>query len=212
MTYTPTKPDPGPSPRLDASNIRNNFASFATALAVNHIAMNADKQGFHEDVVLNKQAVDPEIVGNEAIVFCKDATSKLGTQPQLFVKVPKFLPTKTDTTNAPNSPMQATYNTVDTAGIVNPGYTIYQSFLWGGYLFFFGFSTDITTPIVLTPDTTELLIAIAAPNDMKTVSLFSSYDVSTVILGSNSFRIISSLNGSGPILPYRFGFYAIGKV
>ncbi len=211
MSYTITKPDAGPSPALDAVNIRNNFSTFAAALVINHLAMNDSKQGFHSNIVLNKQASDPTIEGPEAILFAKDSTSNAGTQPQLFVKIPVFLPTGSDTTIAVNDPMQLTYDTVNTSGTVTADYTIYQSFLIGKYLFYFGFCTNIAATITLSPSPSSLILAIASPNTVKTVSNFAPYDCSTQILTSSTFKINSTLNGSGPVNPYSFCFFAIGS-
>lgn len=211
MSYTITKPDAGPSPALDAVNIRNNFSTFATALAVNHKAMNDSKQGFHSNVVLDKQTLDPIVDGAEAIIYAKDSTSNAGTQPQLFVRIPVFLPIGSDTTQALNDPMQLTYNSVNTSGTVTASYTIYQSFLIGKYLFYFGFCTNIAATITLSPTPSSLILAIASPNTVKSVSNFAPYDCSTQILTSSTFKINSTLNGSGPANPYSFGFFAIGS-
>lgn len=209
MTYSILKPDSGPSPAIDYAQIQTNFSTFGTAIAANHIGMNLFKQGFHGQVILEKQTVEPTIVGNEAIVFCKDAPSNLGTQPQLFSKIPKFLPTPTDSTQADNTSIQLTYNQVNTAGTVDPKYTYYQSFLPGGYILYFGTCTDITATITLSPAPTNILIAVATPNTLTTTTFFP-FTVATQILSSNTFKILSTLNT--PAIAYSFGFYAIGKV
>src|SRR5580692_6784455 len=132
MTYDPTSPNGLQSPKDQVTQVRTNFAQFASILAINHTGFNLTNQGDHEAVVLNNQSVDPGVTQDLDVIYCKNATSNLGKQPQIFLQIPKFLPTELDPTNAINAPMQLTYNQVNVAG------PVFQSFLPGGYLFYFG--------------------------------------------------------------------------
>jgi len=200
MTYSITKPDAGPSPEIDVVQIMTNFATFATGLSANHTELNDPNQGDHENVILTLQTDDPGVTQDLTVLYCKNAPSQAGTQPQLFVQIPKFLPTDNDSTNAPNEPMQLTYNSVNIAG------PVYQSFLPGGYLIYFGSTTNITVPITLSPAPTKILVAIATPNNLK-VSNPTPFFVSTTILSNTQFMINSNATGT-----YSFGWMAIASV
>lgn len=198
MTYLPNKPDQGSSPSIDVSTIQGNFAAFNNAFSVNHIAMNQQKQGDHAAIIFQLQSADPGVTQDLDVLYNKNATSNAGTQPQLFVQIPLFLPTANDTTNAPNAPMQLTYNSVNVAG------PQYQSFITGGYLVFMGTTTDITVPITLSTAPTALLLAIATPN---TLNGSTYWKCATQILTSSTFKIISNATGI-----YSFTWIAIGTV
>lgn len=116
MTYSNTKPDPGPSPKVDVNQIRNNFSSYATSFSQNHTALNNRNQGFHEGVIFEQQSTDPEVGETFDVLYTKSVTNSVSTQPQLFVRLPVFLPTNNDTVGYGNDPMQLTYNSVNTAG------------------------------------------------------------------------------------------------
>jgi len=94
---------------------------------------------------------DPGVTQDLDILYNKNADSVAGAQPQLFVQIPKFLPTNNDTTNADNIGMQLTYNQVNIAG------PQYQSFLIGGYLIYIGSSLTGVT-VTLTPTPAEILM------------------------------------------------------
>ena len=158
MTYSPIIPIGQESPANQVVQVQINFAQYAAKFSAlvagikyNHTALNSFNQGDHEAIILQKQTSDPGVTQNLDVLYCKDAVSALGTQPQLFIQIPQFLP------NAiANTPMQLTYNQVNTAGP-----TLYQSFLPGGYLLFFGTTTNSVTPITLTPTPSSILMAIA---------------------------------------------------
>lgn len=207
MTYNPLKPDSGPSPLVDAPTIQTNFAQFAAIFSrtaggviYNHTPLNDNNQGDHEAILLEKQTADPGVTQLLDALYCKDATSNAGTQPQLFVQIPKFLPTILDTRNAPNNPMQLTYNAVNTAG------PIYQSFLAGGYLVFFGTTNNIALNITLSPAPTTLLLAIAEPQNVLAGN--TAFDVTTNIINNSTFKI----NSISAIGVYTFSWIAIGTV
>jgi hypothetical protein len=212
MTYSPSKPDRGPSPLLDVGQIRTNFSVFGTKFNVNHTAMNDVNQGDHESVVLVKQTSTPSVNQSLAALYCKDIKSKASTQPQLFARIQKFLPNKGDTNPAKNDPMQLTYNQVNVAG------PVYQSFLPGGYLLYFGSVSGNTAPnvkiaqtVILSPAPTKILIANAVPNTMTSAGTPIPFSVSTTINTSTNDRfVINSLaNGPSPIIPYSFMWMAI---
>jgi len=207
MTYTPIKPDSGPSPAVDTTYIRDNFAQFAAifsstagGIIYNHTPINDRNQGDHEVVLLEKQATDPEVTENWATLYAKDANSNAGIQPQIFARIQKFLPTNIDPRNAQNTPMQLTYNQVNTAG------PVYQSFIPGGFLVYFGTTNNIAVPITVSPVPTSLFLAIAAPYNVTTGNI--PFDTTTEILSTSQFRI-NSLSATGV---YTFGWVAIGTV
>jgi hypothetical protein len=179
MSYSITKPDAGPSPAIDASQIQTNFSTYATVFSANHTAINSNNQGDHENVILTNQSVDPAITENNISLYCQNATSNLGTQPQLFAKTTKRIP------NNPNKfPMQMTYNTVNTVG------PVYQSFLPGGYLLYWGMTSNTAVNITLSPAPTRIVTALAFSNTYNT-----SLRVATKIISSSSFQINSTLTG-----------------
>ncbi len=205
MTYDPNSPQGPPSPASQVAQVRTNFSTFESVFARNHTALNSARQGDHEGIVLEKRLVDPEVVENLVALYCKDATSNLNTQPQIFCRIPKFLPTSLDTTDADNDPMQLTYDKVNVAG------PVYQSFVAGAYLIYFGTVTSIVAPIVLSPAPTKILIAIANPNTFTNTGTFVPFQVSTKILTTSTFKINSTLNVGGTPIAYSFTWFAIAQ-
>lgn len=215
MTYSFIKPDSGPSPRLDVGQINTNFSTFQTIFTNNHKALNNVKAGDHTQVIFELQTADPGVTENLDVLYCKDASSKAGTQPQLFVQIPKFLPNKNNTAPAQNTPMQLTYNVVNTTG------PVYQSFLPGGYLIYFGSVSGNTAPnvnlnitVIVSPAPTKLLIANATPNTLTTQGTPIPFRLATTINTTTNDRFIisSTSNGTGAMIPYSFGWVAIGTV
>lgn len=184
MTFKPGIPLGNISPKDQVTDLQTNFSQFATKWAINHTALNDTHAGDHDNVILTRQTSIPAAGTDTDVLFCQDATSALGTQPQLFVRIPKFLPTDLDQKTSGNRPMQLTYNQVNTAG------PIYQSFLPGGYLLYFGVSTFAvptnSQQITLTPTPSEILIAIANSNN---TSSGIARRVSTTIDSANKFTI-----------------------
>jgi hypothetical protein len=210
MTYTPTKPDQGPSPYLDAPKIQANFSVFNTAFSANHVSMNTFKQGDHLGVIIQKQANFPGLVKDSVVLFARDTTSKIDTQPQLYIKIPQFLPNKVQ-----NRAMQLTYNKVNIAG------PQYQTFMIGGYLVYMGTETGNTAPntiistqITLVPAPTTILMAIATANTFNTKSSGlgpEPFDMFTKIDNNAQFTVSSSANGSRLSIAYSFTWIAIGS-
>ena len=220
MTYNPLKPDQGPSPQIDVSTIQNNFLTFSTIFSstvggvnYNHTALNNKFQGDHESVILQTQSGGAQNPDGQTTLYGKNAGSNAGTQPQLFVKVPQFLPTSLDTKIASNAGMQLTYNTVNTSGSPN-----YQSFLAGGYIFYFGNvnTNSILYQVNLTPVPSKLLIAIASQNTIfYTTGIGATnlpFNINTTIPnGINSYFFISTpLAFNPPAGGYNFSWLAIG--
>lgn len=212
MTFSPTTPQSQPSPAATQAQIQTNFSEYARIFALNHSAINSTNQGDHEDVILTRQTVDPGVVEDLVALYCKDATSMAGTQPQIFAQIKKFLPNAKDTQNAPNTPMQLTYNTVNTAG------PQYQSFLPGGYIMYFGVDSGVTVPnvpisdlIILSPAPTQIIVAIAIPNTMTTVGTPIPFTVATSVVTTDRFTIHSGGNFSGGAIPYSFTYLAIAR-
>ena len=200
MTYSFVKPDAGPSPKDDAPQIRTNFSEWARIFALNHSAMNSQTQGDHTTIIFENLIRGPFITQSLTALFNKNAPSAAtgGIQPQLFVKVPDFLPTEWDTTELPQDApaMQLTYNTVNVAG------PQYQTFLPGGYVLYIGSTNNIGMTITLSPTPTKLLLAIATANNLDVNSL--PFQVATRITGPDRFVINSNASGT-----YTFGYYAI---
>ena len=194
MSYVPTKPDSGPSPDKDTTTIQTNFAQFASIFTPNHIALNAKHQGEHALVVFQSLATDPGVNQNLVSLYGKVAAQSIADQPQLFFRIQHFLGK-----NKPNAPMQLTYNSVNTSG------PIYQTFLPGGYVLYFGFtSASLPTQITLTPVPTTLLDAWAAVNTYGGGNTVP-YTASTVITSNSQFLIRSNASGA-----YRISWMAIG--
>lgn len=213
MTYNPQIPLVTESPQNSASPIQVNFSQFAsifssTALGVvyNHMPLNDGQQGKHGAILFQEQTQDPGVDQNLAAIYPKEATSAAGNQTQLFLQIPKFLPTDQDSTNAPNDPMQLTYNSVGLAG------PVYYSFLPGGYLFFFGSNTLVAsspTTITLSPTPTKILIAIATPNTVDTTPQNQPLKISTNITSATTFDVYVSF---APLVNYNFNWMAIATV
>lgn len=172
--YSPLVPPSEDSPSIDAVKIQTNFDQFAAifnrlvgAVNYNHTAFNDPHQGKHGAIIIQNRVGDPGVIDDLAILYSKDAAAATGgPQPQLFAQILKFLPTNLDTRDAPNIGMQLTYNTVNTAG------PIYQSFLPGGYIIYFGSITGANAPatITLVPTPTKTLMAQAFPTTTQSVN------------------------------------------
>jgi hypothetical protein len=162
MSYSPNIPEAEASPQNSASPIQQNFSSYAAAFSVltggvyyNHMPINDQNGGKHAAILLDNQSSAPGVTQDLDVLFSMNAISAASTQPQLFVQIPQFLPTPIDTSIAPNTPMQLTYNSVNTSG------PQYQSFLPGGYLLYFGLISSLSglgTTITLSPTPTKILM------------------------------------------------------
>lgn len=213
MTYNPQIPLSTESPQTSASPIQVNFDQLNSIFSVlsggvflNHMPFDDAQVGKHGALIIQKQTLDPGVDEDEGVLYAKDATSAAGTQPQLFAQIPKFLPTNVDTTDAPNTPMQLTYNSVNTAG------PVYYSFLPGGYLFFFGMVTAtnlVPHTITLSPAPTKILMAIANPNTVETGSTHRPLKISTNITSATTFDVYASFS---PLPQYDFSWMAVATV
>jgi hypothetical protein len=188
MTYVITKPDSGPSPKLDAPIIQNNFSQYGTVFSKNHTSLKERNPGDHEAVIIEHQLTDPGVTQNLDVLYNFNLPYFSGSSPQLCVQIPKFLPSSADPTNAKNQRMQLTQRQVNTTG---PNQ--YQSFLAGNYYVYFGSTNSIASNIVLSPVPTNIVLANATPSgrDGSGVPL----TVSTTIINNASFKINS--NGGG---------------
>jgi len=221
MSYTFKKPDSGPSPLLDASNIQGNFSTYGTVFGKNHVAMNGNNQGDHENIIFETQTLDPGIDTNIDVIFSRNATMRIGIQPEVFLRIPKFLPKTPDWTQNLNDRMQLTYSKAD---VVGPQY---QSWLFGNvdnasqtgaYLIYFGKVSGNTngnlpttdTVILLNPPTT-LLLAIAHPNTLTTSGFPLRVKTTLNTVTNASFDIVSSGNNTNTNIPYSFLWMAIGR-
>ena len=198
MTYDPTTPSSKSSPKSSVSGIQTNFSQFASIFSstsggviYNHMPLNNFNQGKHAAVLMQNQTRDFGIGNTQslAILYSKNAPAATGgPQPQLFVQIPKFLPTELDTTKFNNPGMQLTYNTVNTSG------PIYQSFLPGGYILYFGSTTTIGNPIVLSPIPTKILCVQAIPQGTSSFGGQTNipYDVGVVVTQPGTIQINST--------------------
>lgn len=210
MTYDPTIPQGDDSPKNQAPLIQTDFSQFASVFSTtvggntfNHTALNDFNQGSHETIILQRQTSNPAITNNLVAIYAINAASKAGTQPQLFLRIPKYLPNRFVGKNAANTPIQLTYNQVNTVG------PIYQSFLPGGYLLYWG-QTTIANPstsvdVTVSPTPTILLLAIAYPNS---TSSGIARLVSTKIKTNNTGFTIFTASFTSPTVP--FTWIAIG--
>ena len=139
MTYDPTQPQNTPPPNTGVNSIKNNFSSFANIFDNNHVALNANNQGKHSNVILQQQGTDPTVDGSFDTLYGKSIVTKSATFEGLFAKIPQFL-----TIDKPNNSTQLTFNIVNTAGPSQ-----YQSFLPGGYILYCGMETNniLNTPL-----------------------------------------------------------------
>ncbi len=189
MTYSTLKPDAGPSPKIDVDQIRTNFQVFENTFTINHTDMNKANSGDHDVVLLKVTTENPSVTENLDVLYSKLAISKVAPagEPQLFVKIPKFLPTDLDRTPASNKEMQLTYSTVNTAG------PQYQSFFPGGYVMYTGSTTNYNVNIVLSPEPTAILCIIATVFNVNTSMV--PQKCSARIIDNKTFKIDSSITG-----------------
>jgi hypothetical protein len=202
MTYNPLIPQGDNSPANQVSPIQTNYSQFASVFSTkrggntyNHTAVNGLNQGDHETVILQNQLTDPTITDNFAAIYATNAASKAGKQPQLWMRILKYLPNQFVTKNPGNPPIQLTYNQVNTTG------PIYQSFLPGGYLLYWGqtsISSPMTSiPITLSPTPTTIIIAIAYPN--STTSGVARFVGTTIKSDNTGFTIFTQAFSSGSV-------------
>lgn len=182
MTYDPSQPRVSDSPAVSAPFIQTNFAEYAAIFSrlvagviYNHMPFNAQHQGKHAAVLLENQSADPGVTQDLTILYNKNATSAVSTEPQLFAQIPKFLPTPQDTDPGPNIGMQLTYNNVDTAG------PQYHSFLIGGYLIYIGEILPVVGNVTVT--------LVPTPSEILTVQQMLGSTVPVTVTQPNKFTI-----------------------
>lgn len=209
MTYDPQIPLVTESPKTSASPIQVNFSQFAAIFSkliggveYNHMPFNNSQQGKHAAVLMQNQSTDLGVTEDLDVLYSKNATSHVSTEPQLFVQIPKFLPTNLDSTDAPNTPMQLTYNSVGLSG------PIYYSFIPGGYLVYFGNVLAAGSPhlITLSPVPTEIVTAIATPNTVETDSTHQPIKISVVVTNPDKINVYTTFTGARS-----FNFFVIAK-
>lgn len=196
MTYNPDIPNNFPPPNVAVDKIRTNFSQYAQVFDNNHAALNSSHQGKHTHVIMQQQSDDPEVEGSFDSLYGKSVTSTLNTSDQVFVKIPEFLPN-----NQPNTPMQLTFNSVNTTGPSQ-----YQSFLAGGYIIYFGTTSNIAVPITLVPAPSIILCVIPNPTAFTNVGTPIPIDISVTILNLFQFKL-NSVAGPGST----FTWVAIAK-
>jgi hypothetical protein len=198
MTYSPNIPEPSSSPKSSVTSIQTNYSQFSSVFSnisggvtYNHMPLNDFNQGKHAAVLMQQQTKDLGIPQTQSltVLYAKAAPAATGNnQPQLFLQIPTFLPTDLDTTKSRNIGMQLTYNSVNTSG------PQYQSFLVGGYILYFGSTTNIAANIVLSPIPTKILCVQAIPQGTSTVGgqANTPYDVGVVVTQPKTIKINST--------------------
>jgi hypothetical protein len=212
MTYDPQIPLVTESPLTSASPVQVNFDQFAKVFSqlvggvfYNHFPLNNSQQGKHGSIIMQNQVNDPGVDENQTALFSKNGISHASTEPQLFLQIPKFLPTNLDPTNAPNASMKLTYNSVNTSG------PIYYSFLTGGYIFYFGKVTGAASSphtITLSPIPTTLFLAIANSNTVEPNSNHRALKISANITSPSTFDVYCSF---APLSTFDFTWMAIAQ-
>lgn len=217
MTYTPNTPLGEPSPASQQPQVKTNFSQFASIFSssslgvnYNHSAFNTGNQGKHEAIILTQQSVDPVITDDYVDLYCKIAPSKVGNALQIFDLIPQFLPN-----GIPNTPVQLTCSTVNTAG------PQYQSFIAGGYLIYFGTisgnastTADIVTIITLSPAPTKILTVIPASNTTSTAGTIVPLGVGAFISTTNTSQFTITYQSpwvSGGAKAYSLTWLAIAQ-
>jgi len=209
MTYDPQIPLVTESPKTSASPVQVNFDQFAAIFSkliagvnYNHMPFNNAQQGKHAAVLMQNQTTDLGVTEDLDVLYSKNATSNVSTEPQLFVQIPKFLPTDLDSTDAPNNPMQLTYNSVGLSG------PLYYSFIPGGYLIYFGNILAAGSPetITLSPIPTEIVMAIATPNEVETDTTHQPIKISVLVTPPDKINVYTSFTGAR-----RFNFFVIAR-
>lgn len=210
MTYDPQIPVVTESPSTSASPIQVNFSQFSQIFGAltggiyyNHISIGKSGQGKHGAVIFQEQSVNPVVDQDLVALYAKEYISHTSTEPQLFATIPKFLPTAQDTTQADNSPMQLTFNSV---GLTGP--LVYYSFLPGGYIIYFGSVAAVgvsPNTVTLSPVPTSLLLAIACPNTVESGSEHRPVKISTNITSPSTFDVYSVITAG-----YDYNWFAIG--
>lgn len=195
MTFDPNIPLPTESPSTSASPIQVDFSQFSGIFSkliggvfYNHLPFNNFNQGKHGAVIMQNQTVDPEVNQDFVAIYSKSIASTFSTEPQLFAKIQSFLPTAQDRMDATNTPMQMTYNKV------NLTVPIYQSFLIGGYLIYFGSTNTIGTQITLTPTPSKILNVQAVSQGTSNFSSQTNvpYDSTVIVTQPDKIKINSS--------------------
>lgn len=190
MTYDPNTPNADDSPAVQQPQIKTNFSQLASifsstagGVTYNHTPFNNGNQGKHEAIIMEDQVTDPDVTNDLVSLYNKDG--------QIFFRLLQFLPN-----NIPNFPTQLTFDSVNTAG------PDFQSFLPGGYIFYFGTVTEGVQKTV-SPVPSELLIVIGTPN----TGVNPLFPVGTTVVQPDKFTINSTGSGLGAT----FSYIAIGK-
>lgn len=200
MTYDPNEPQDLPPPVVATVQMRINFAQFQSIFSNNHVAINQSNQGKHFKAVFEQQSTDPGVTSNYVAVYAKSVTNNIGTEPQAFIQIPKFLPNSQE-----NLPEQISYHQVNTTGV-----PVYQTFLPGGYVMYFGTVTAVPVTITLLPACKKIASVVVVANDLTVIgSTTSPMNVYASNITANSFEINSGTLVIGPPTPH-FSWMAIG--
>jgi hypothetical protein len=189
MSYDPNIPTDLPPPSVAVNQIRTNFSEFANVFDNNHVSLNANSEGKHANVILQRQSVDPTLGdSNFDVLYGKSVTSNSSTADQAYIRIPQFLPNE-----QLNTPMQLTFNSVSTVAD-------YQSFLAGKYLIFWGTvpgAIIVNATITLSPQPTQIVCIIPNPTKFAAVGAIPTRPVPvfSTLLNNFQFRIESAQPG-----------------
>lgn len=202
MTYQPTAPFVTKSPKDSAIDIQTNYSKIASVFSqtvgsviYNHMPYNNQFQGDHAAILFQLIFGDPSVTQDLTAIYARNAISNISPnsgQPQLFARIPKFLPTELDTTVASNDPMQLTFNKVNVAG------PVYQSFLAGGYIVYTGNVTTASNSIdiTLSPIPTKIVCSIATPNTVEVDTVHQPIKISASVINSSTVRVSTIFIGN----------------
>lgn len=205
MTYNPKEPQDLPPPVIATTQMRTNFATIQTVFSNNHSAINTSNQGKHDKVIFEQQATDPVITSDYISLYSKSVITASSTQPQLFLKIPKFLPN-----NQENLPQQLTFNkvTFDPGNVNGPQY---QTFLPGGYIKYFGSVSSVPITITLAPACTRIAcVVVQANNILIAVGGNSPVRSRATINSANTFTIDANTAGLISPVTLRINWTVIG--
>lgn len=202
MTWYPNIPTASQSPAGSQPFILANDQKWPVVFAENHVAMNSNNQGDHEEVIFRKLSADQEVTGDWGTFYCKESASATGAKNQLFYRTRQFVPNQT------NLPQQITFTQVNNSGANQ------QTFLMGGFLIYMGsFSlmsggggSPTVQDITVSPNPTSIKMALANFNTQ--IPNANSNRITTRILSSNSFRV--NIAPDGAAAPYTIKYIAIG--
>lgn len=206
MSFDSTIPNPGDPIDQSQPQLLANFGAMYSAMQVNHIAMNLQDAGRHNQLLLTTVG-DPTTATDEIALYQKIGTSSV---PQLF-----FRPASNAT------PIQLTYQTTIRHDAAN-GSSQNQSYMAGPYIMLFGTINKVTNGQMFTYSTYYPNITFSTPPqvfimpaipDFNPAKYFPSFFVylSPNNITITDFQITKSLAISLDVMEMNMNFLIIGK-